>query len=65
MLNNLLSNAIKFSPAFSTIQVSGAVQMKTQTEGRITIRVIDYGHGVNKVDFKAIFEPYYRHNMQR
>jgi two-component system phosphate regulon sensor histidine kinase PhoR len=51
---NLVDNAIKYSPAESTVQITGK-----KTENEVTISVKDLGCGIEKRHLERIFERFY------
>lgn len=55
ILDNLLSNAVKFSPVGGHIEITAA-----QRDDAIQIEVEDSGPGVDSMDQKQIFEPFYQ-----
>jgi two-component system, OmpR family, sensor histidine kinase KdpD len=55
VFSNLLENAVKFSPADSSIRVSGGAG-----GGRVTVRVTDAGPGIPSSRRAEIFEPFVR-----
>jgi signal transduction histidine kinase len=52
---NLLMNAVKFSPSKNKIILE--VEAKNRS---VEIKVIDFGIGINKSDFKEVFNPFSR-----
>jgi two-component system sensor histidine kinase KdpD len=54
-LRQLLGNAAKYSPPASKILISAS-----ETQGTITIRVLDEGPGIPSTELEAIFERFYR-----
>ena len=54
-LRQLLSNAAKYSPPTSKIVISAS-----ETNGMITIKVLDEGPGIPTTELEAIFERFYR-----
>lgn len=54
-LRQLLSNAAKYSPPTSEIVISAS-----ETNGTITVRVLDKGPGIPTSELEAIFERFYR-----
>ncbi len=55
IVDNLLGNAIKFTPPGGTISV-----LARETDGRISIEVIDSGPGVPLEEREAVFESFFR-----
>jgi len=55
IVDNLLGNAIKFTPPGGTVSV-----LAHETDGRISIEVIDSGPGVPLEEREAVFESFYR-----
>ena len=56
----LLDNAIKYSPEKSEISIDSAIS------GRwIVVKITDQGIGINKTDFKHIFDRFYRADKAR
>lgn len=55
VLYNLISNAVKYSPAGTTILVSGAV-----SSGMATVSVKDEGMGIKPGDLANLFERFFR-----
>ncbi|MBK8946691.1 MAG: PAS domain S-box protein [Ignavibacteriae bacterium] len=55
VLTNLLTNAIKYSNNNSTINLNAS-----EKDEKIYLTVCDNGNGINKNDWKLIFEPFYR-----
>ncbi len=55
IVDNLLGNAVKFTPAGGTISV-----LARETDGRLTIEVIDSGPGVPPEERDAVFESFFR-----
>jgi two-component system phosphate regulon sensor histidine kinase PhoR len=51
---NLVDNAIKYSPAESTVQITGK-----KTENEVTISVKDFGCGIERAHLERIFERFY------
>ncbi len=60
VLNNLLSNATRHSNAKDPIEVTCA-----REQGKIFVKVQDYGSGIPKDDLPRIFEPFYRVDKSR
>ncbi len=60
VLNNLLSNATRHSNAKDPIEVTCA-----REQGKIFVKVQDYGSGIPKDDLPHIFEPFYRVDKSR
>ena len=60
VLNNLLSNATRHSNAKDPIEVTCA-----REQGKILVKVQDYGSGIPKDDLPHIFEPFYRVDKSR
>ena len=52
---NLIENAIKYSPAESTVTISGE-----STEHSLRVTVLDEGEGIDEADLEKIFERFYR-----
>jgi two-component system phosphate regulon sensor histidine kinase PhoR len=52
---NLIDNAIKYSPAASRVVVSAA-----RSQDRLTIRVRDFGSGIEAAHLPRLFERFYR-----
>jgi signal transduction histidine kinase len=55
VLTNLLNNAIKYSPAADRVEVYVHGNTKNAS-----VKVKDFGIGIDKKDFKKIFERFYR-----
>jgi len=55
IVDNLLGNAIKFTPPGGTISV-----LARESDGRITIEVIDSGPGVPLEEREAVFDAFFR-----
>jgi two-component system sensor histidine kinase GlrK len=55
IVDNLLGNAIKFTPPGGTVSV-----LARETDGRISIEVIDSGPGVPLEEREAVFESFFR-----
>ncbi len=55
IVDNLLGNAIKFTPRGGSISV-----LARETDGRVTIEVIDSGPGVPLEEREAVFESFFR-----
>jgi len=55
IVDNLLGNAIKFTPPGGTVSV-----LAHETDGRISIEVIDSGPGVPLEEREAVFESFFR-----
>ncbi|HET6996097.1 MAG TPA: PAS domain S-box protein [Chitinophagaceae bacterium] len=55
VLMNLINNAIKYSPDADTVEI-----LVEGDKEKASIRVKDYGIGIDKKDFKKIFERFYR-----
>jgi signal transduction histidine kinase len=55
VVRNLLHNAVKYSPAGTPITISAE-----QSDGRIVIRTIDEGAGLDSDEAGRIFERFYR-----
>ena len=60
VFNNLLSNATRHSNAKDPIEVTCA-----REQGKILVKVQDYGSGIPKEDLPHIFEPFYRVDKSR
>ena len=60
VFNNLLSNAARHSNAKDPIEVTCA-----REQGKILVKVQDYGSGIPKEDLPHIFEPFYRVDKSR
>lgn len=57
ILGNLLSNAIKFSPPHRSIEVNVECN---DSKSLLSIRVRDYGVGIEKSEQERIFNPFYQ-----
>jgi PAS domain S-box-containing protein len=55
VINNLLTNAIKYSPNADLVEISMIKQ-----EGKVTVKVKDYGIGLKEQHKKQIFTRFYR-----
>jgi two-component system sensor histidine kinase KdpD len=55
VFSNLIDNAIKFSPPRAPVRITGAV-----SSGRVTVRVIDRGRGIQSQHRARVFEPFFR-----
>jgi PAS domain S-box-containing protein len=55
VINNLLTNAIKYSPNADLVEIS-----ITKQEGKVTVKVKDYGIGLKEQHKKQIFKRFYR-----
>jgi two-component system sensor histidine kinase KdpD len=55
VFTNLIDNAAKFSPSDKPVEVRGIA-----ANGRVTIRVVDYGRGVPAGQHSQIFKPFVR-----
>jgi len=60
VLVQLLENAAKYSPAESTIHISGAVR-----GGKLEISVADHGIGIDDMEQSLIFDKFYRGRNER
>ena len=60
VLNNLLSNATRHSNAKDPIEVTCA-----REQGKVLVKVQDYGSGIPREDLPHIFEPFYRVDKSR
>ena len=60
VLNNLLSNATRHSNAKDPIEVTCS-----REQGKVLVKVQDYGSGIPKDDLPHIFEPFYRVDKSR
>jgi signal transduction histidine kinase/CheY-like chemotaxis protein len=58
MFTNLLNNAIKFSPDGTQVELAIAVKGEEDRE-RFHISVADHGIGIDKNEYKNIFDPFY------
>lgn len=56
VLINFLSNAIKYAPHSKIIRIETIVN----AQGKLDVRVIDFGVGIHQKDLKSIFEKFYR-----
>jgi two-component system, OmpR family, sensor histidine kinase KdpD len=55
VFTNLIDNAAKFSPPDKPVEVRGLC-----SNGRVTIRVVDHGHGIPAAQQSQIFKPFVR-----
>lgn len=61
VLSNLLMNALQFSPKDSVIDVT----ITTTTYGMIRVAIADRGIGLDSVDTRYLFTPFYQGNHDR
>jgi two-component system, OmpR family, sensor kinase len=62
VVDNLLDNAVKFSDPEEEITLEATQQDDT---GELVIRVRDHGTGIDAVDQKRVFEPFFRADRSR
>ncbi|MCK9422357.1 MAG: HAMP domain-containing histidine kinase [Bacteroidales bacterium] len=61
VLRNLLENALKHSP-----ENSSPVELSViDNDDRITVRIEDFGQGINPDEIEKVFEPFYRTDRSR
>jgi two-component system sensor histidine kinase SenX3 len=59
-LENLITNAVKYGRADRRIQISAMLSKTQDGKREVAISVEDHGIGIDKSEFKHIFEPFYR-----
>ncbi|OMP66054.1 sensor histidine kinase [Domibacillus epiphyticus] len=52
LIRQVLSNAVKYSPVDGKIHITG----ENESDGRILLRIIDEGNGINPADLPKVFE---------